>query len=85
LNGARALERDHATIARTYEMIEKTVEDPKNHLAKAYPDRRFLVAIRLPGCSINTEKSYLDWIIATFVFTILGIPVTAMNRKLPPF
>jgi hypothetical protein len=35
LNGARALERDHATIARTCEMIEKTVEDPKNHLAKS--------------------------------------------------
>jgi integron integrase len=64
LNGARALESDHVTIARTYEMIEKSVEDPKNHLAKAYPDlyRRFLVAIRLPDYSINTEKSYLDWI-----------------------
>ncbi|WP_316368941.1 integron integrase [Candidatus Thiodiazotropha sp. CDECU1] len=64
LNGARALESDHATIARTYEMIEKSVEDPKNHLARTFPDlyRRFLVAIRLPDYSINTEKSYLDWI-----------------------
>ncbi|MET0123768.1 MAG: integron integrase [Candidatus Thiodiazotropha sp. 6PLUC9] len=64
LNGARALESDHATIARTYEMIEKSVEDPKNHLARSYPDlyRRFLVAMRLPDYAINTEKSYLDWI-----------------------
>jgi integron integrase len=64
LNGARALESDHATIARTYEMIEKSVEDPKNYLARTFPDlyRRFLVAIRLPDYSINTEKSYLDWI-----------------------
>jgi integron integrase len=64
LNSARALERNHATIARTYEMIEKSVDDPKNHLARSYPDlyRQFLVAIRLPDYSINTEKSYLDWI-----------------------
>jgi hypothetical protein len=34
MNGARVLESDHVTIARTYEMIEKAVEDPKNHLAK---------------------------------------------------
>ncbi|MBV2092279.1 MAG: phage integrase N-terminal SAM-like domain-containing protein, partial [Candidatus Thiodiazotropha sp. (ex Ctena orbiculata)] len=63
-NGARALESDHVTIARTYEMIEKSVEDPKNHLARTFPDlyRRFLVAMRLPDYSINTEKSYIDWI-----------------------
>ncbi|MES9834655.1 MAG: integron integrase [Candidatus Thiodiazotropha sp. DIVDIV] len=64
LNGARALESDHTTIARTYEMIEKSVEDPKNYMAKRYPDlyRRFLVAIRLPDYAMNTEKSYLGWI-----------------------
>ncbi|MCW4205923.1 MAG: integron integrase [Candidatus Thiodiazotropha lotti] len=45
-------------------MIEKSVEDPKNHLARTFPDlyRRFLVAMRLPDYSINTEKSYLNWI-----------------------
>ncbi|ODB93201.1 hypothetical protein A3194_00410 [Candidatus Thiodiazotropha endoloripes] len=64
LNGARALESDHVTVARTVEMIEKSVEDPKNHLARTFPDlyRRFLVAMRLPDYSINTEKSYLNWI-----------------------
>jgi integron integrase len=45
-------------------MIDKAVEDPKNHLARTYPDiyRKYLVAIRLPGYASNTEKSYLDWI-----------------------
>ncbi|MCG7923874.1 MAG: integron integrase [Candidatus Thiodiazotropha lotti] len=64
MNGARALECDHVTVARTVEMIEKSVEDPKNHLARTFPDlyRRFLVAMRLPDYSINTEKSYLNWI-----------------------
>jgi integron integrase len=64
LNSARALETDHVTVARTYEMIEKSVDDPKNYLARRFPDlyRRFLVAMRLPDYSINTEKSYLDWI-----------------------
>ncbi|MCG8487702.1 MAG: phage integrase N-terminal SAM-like domain-containing protein [Chromatiales bacterium] len=64
MNGTRALESNHATLARTYEMIDKAVDDPKNHLARTYPDlyRRFLVAMRLPDYSINTEKSYLDWI-----------------------
>ncbi|MEJ2619064.1 MAG: integron integrase [Candidatus Thiodiazotropha sp.] len=64
LNSARALESDHATIARTYEMIENSVNDPKNHMARAFPDlyKRFLVTMRLPDYSINTEKSYLEWI-----------------------
>ncbi|MEJ2621702.1 MAG: site-specific integrase [Candidatus Thiodiazotropha sp.] len=64
LNSARAPESDHVTIARIYEMIENSVNDPKNHMAKAFPDlyRRFLVTKRLPDYSINTEKSYLDWI-----------------------
>lgn len=63
-SGALSLERDHPTIARTYEMIDKAVEDPKNHLARAYPDiyRKYLVAIRLPDYAANTEKSYLSWI-----------------------
>jgi integron integrase len=63
-SGSIALENDHPTIARTYEMIDKAVEDPKNHLARAHPDiyRRYLVAIRLPDYAANTEKSYLGWI-----------------------
>ena len=63
-SGALSLEQDHPTIARTYEMIDKAVEDPKNHLARAYPDiyRKFLIEIRLPDYAANTEKSYLSWI-----------------------
>jgi integron integrase len=63
-SGAMRLEADHATIARTYEMIDKAVDNPGNHLGKAFPDtyRRFLVAIRIPDYAINTEKNYLSWI-----------------------
>lgn len=63
-SGASALESDHPTIARTYEMIDKAVENPQNHLARSHPDiyRRYLVAIRLPDYAANTEKSYLGWI-----------------------
>jgi site-specific recombinase XerD len=61
-SGAMRLEADHATIARTYEMIDKTVDNSGNHLGKAFPDiyRRFLVAIRIPDYAINTEKNYLS-------------------------
>ncbi len=63
-SGALSLEKDHPTIARTYEMIDKAVEDPKNHLARAYPDiyRKYLLTIRLSDYAANTEKSYLSWI-----------------------
>lgn len=63
-SGSYSLERDHPTIARTYEMIDKAVDDPKNHLARAHPEiyRRYLVAIRIPDYATNTEKSYLGWI-----------------------
>ncbi|MCU7853368.1 MAG: integron integrase [Candidatus Thiodiazotropha sp. (ex Monitilora ramsayi)] len=45
-------------------MIDKAVDDPKNHLARAHPEiyRRYLVAIRIPDYATNTEKSYLGWI-----------------------
>jgi integron integrase len=64
LSGAMLLEADHATIARTYEIIDKTVDNPENYLGKAFPDiyRRFLVAVRIPDYAFNTEKSYLGWI-----------------------
>jgi integron integrase len=63
-SAAVRLESDHATIARTYEMIDKAVDSPANYLAQSFPDiyRQFLVAIRMPDYSINTEKSYLGWI-----------------------
>ena len=63
-SGAMRLEANHVTTARTYEMIDKAVECPASHLAKSFPDiyRQFLVAIRIPEYSFNTEKSYLGWI-----------------------
>ena len=63
-SGAVRLESNHATIARTYEMIGKAVDSPANFLAQSFPDiyRQFLVAIRMPDYAINTEKSYLNWI-----------------------
>ena len=63
-SGAMRLEEDHPTVKRTYEMIDRAVKDPKNALGKKYPDlyRKFLVAIRMPDLSPNTEKSYLGWI-----------------------
>ena len=63
-SGATRLEADHATTARTYEVIDKSVDNPTNYLGKAFPDvyRRFLVAIRIPDYAFNTEKSYLAWI-----------------------
>jgi len=63
-SGAQRLECGHATTARAYEMIDEAVDNPANHLGKAFPDiyRRFLVAIRIPDYAINTEKSYLGWI-----------------------
>ena len=63
-SGAMRLEADHATTARTYEMIDEAVNSPENYLGKAFEDiyRRFLVAIRIPDYAINTEKSYLGWI-----------------------
>jgi integron integrase len=64
LAGAQALEKDHPTIARTYEMIDKAVDEPKNLLGRSFPEihRKFLVAIRLPDYSANTERCYLGWI-----------------------
>jgi len=62
--GARSLGVDHPTVARTYEMIDKAVQSADNLLGKRHPDlyRRYLVAVRLPHYSPNTEKSYLGWI-----------------------
>ena len=63
-SGAMRLEANHATTARTYEVIDKAVDNSANHLGKTFPDiyRRFLVAIRIPDYAFNTEKSYLGWI-----------------------
>jgi integron integrase len=62
--GAQSLEANHPTIARTYEMIDKAVEEPGNLLGKKFPEiyRKFLIAIRLPDYAANTERCYLGWI-----------------------
>lgn len=63
--GSVALGKDHPTVARSYEAIEKSVDETENYLGKRFPDiyRKFLVAIRIPDYSINTERSYLSWIV----------------------
>jgi len=63
-SGAQSLESEHATVARTYENPDTMAQYANNTLAKKYPDvfRKFLAAIRVPDYSINTEKSYLNWI-----------------------
>jgi integron integrase len=63
-NSAHILGKDHPTVARTYEMIDKTVQDPKNYLGKTSPEiyRKYLVAIRMPEYSANTERIYIGWI-----------------------
>ena len=62
--GSKPLEPDHSTVKRTYEMIDKHVVDPKNRLGRTFPElyRRFMVVMRIPEYSINTEKNYLAWI-----------------------
>lgn len=62
--GIKALEKNHPTVARTYEMIEKAVEEPRNRLGRSFPEvhSKFLVAMRLPDYSANTERCYLGWI-----------------------
>ena len=62
--GTLGLERDHPTVMRTYEMIDKAVDEATNRLGKQYPElyRKFLAAIRIPDYAANTERSYLGWI-----------------------
>ncbi|MES9925250.1 MAG: integron integrase [Candidatus Thiodiazotropha endolucinida] len=70
LSGAKALGKDHPTVARSYEMIEKAVKDPRNRLGKKFPDiyRKYLISMRIADYSPNTEKSYLAWINRFLVF-----------------
>jgi hypothetical protein len=67
---ARPLGKDHPTVARTCEMIDKAADNPNNLLGKASPDiyRRFLTVMRFSGYSANTERSYLGWINRFLIF-----------------
>jgi len=64
-SGAKSLGKDHPTVARSYEMIDRSVENSENEFVRRSHDlyRKFLVAIRMPDYSSNTERSYLNWII----------------------
>jgi len=64
LEGSQALGDAHSTVARDYE--GSATDDPgqNNTLGKIHPEiwRKYLAAVRIPGYSINTERSYLGWI-----------------------
>ncbi len=87
LDGAHSLGRDHPTVARSYEMIDKGVEEAENYLGRRFPDiyRRFLVAIRMPDYSINTEKSYLGWIIRFLRFHPGKLPYNCSEPEVASF
>jgi site-specific recombinase XerD len=44
--------------------LDKAVEASNNFLGRRFPDyyRKFLVVVRLPNYSVNTECCYLGWI-----------------------
>ncbi len=85
--GAQSLGRDHPTVARTYEMIDKAVENPTNRLGKVFPElyRKFLAAIRIPEYSPNTEKSYLSWINRFLRFHNDTLPHHCAERQVASF
>lgn len=57
--------KKQSEVEYNYKMIDKVVDESENYLGKRFPDiyRKFLVAIRIPDYSKNTEKSYLSWIV----------------------
>jgi integron integrase len=85
--GSRHLEADHSSITRTYEMIDKNVTEKKSYLAREFPElyRRFLVAIRIPEYSINTEKSYLGWINRFLAFHSSRLPESLSETDIASF
>jgi integron integrase len=87
ITGARSLGRDHPTVARSYEMIDKCVGESNNYLANKFPDiyRKFLVAIRLPDYSNNTERSYLGWIVRFLRFHPEKLPDDCSEPEVASF
>ncbi|MCU7875771.1 MAG: site-specific integrase, partial [Candidatus Thiodiazotropha sp. (ex Lucinoma borealis)] len=85
--GARYLGRDHPTVAHSYEMIDKSLGVSNNYLAKRFPDiyRKFLVAVRMPDYSINTEKSYLSWIVRFLRFHPERLPYDCAEPEVASF
>lgn len=84
---AQPLGADHNTLARTYEMIDMNVTDPKNHLGKAFPElyRRFLAVIRIPEYSISTEKTYLGWINRFILYHTSRVPESLSETEVASF
>lgn len=85
--GAQSLGRDHPTVARSYELIDKSVGNSNNYLAKRFPDiyRKFLVSIRMPDYSINTERSYLSWIVRFLRFHPERLPYNCSEPEVASF
>lgn len=56
IDDATHLESDHPTIMRTYEMIDKKLDQPDAYLGEISKDlyRKFLAAMRVPGYALNT-------------------------------
>ncbi|MCP3669795.1 MAG: integron integrase [Gammaproteobacteria bacterium] len=85
--GAKSLGNDHPTVARNYEMIDQSIENSKNYLGTSYPEiyRKFLIAVRIPDYSINTEKSYLSWIIRFLRFHPERLPYSCSESEVASF
>jgi integron integrase len=64
VSGAEALGSEHPTVAKTYEDLAAVANKAGNTLGQRYPEvfAKYLAAIRVPDYSINTEKSYLNWV-----------------------
>ncbi len=85
--GAQSLGKDHPTVARSYEMIDQSVDNSENYLGTRFPDiyRKFLIAIRIPDYSINTERSYLGWIIRFLRFHPNKHPIDCSEAEVASF
>lgn len=84
---ARSLGKDHPAAVHSYAMIDKSVEEANNYLGKRFPDiyRKFLVAIRMPDYSTNTEKSYLSWIVRFLRFHPERLPYNCSEAEVASF
>jgi len=87
LNGSMALEADHPTVARTYEIIDQTVENAQTPLGRHYPAlfRKFLAVVRIADYASNTEKSYLGWINRFLRFQKNRLPCDAAESTVASF
>lgn len=91
LDGSQALGSAHPTVAREYEDPANTAADSNpggnNLLGQNYPEiwRKFLAAVRIPGYSINTERSYLAWINRFLRFHAERSPLSCAEPEVASF